>query len=64
MYSLKGKTAIITGGGSGIGQAISILFAQQQASVYILDIDEKGRPDTSEEIKKAGGNRRIYLLRG
>src|SRR5450631_295692 len=55
MYSLKGKTAVITGGGSGIGKAISILFARQQATVYILDIDEKGSRDTAEEIKKAGG---------
>jgi len=55
MYSLKNKIAIITGGGSGIGRAISVLFARQGARVYILDIDEKGSSDTVEQIKSSGG---------
>ena len=46
MFSLKNKTAIVTGGGSGIGKAISLLFAQQGAKVIILDLDEKGSEDT------------------
>jgi 2-keto-3-deoxy-L-fuconate dehydrogenase len=55
MYSLKNKTAIVTGGGSGIGKAICLLFAQQGARVFILDLDEKGSVDTVEQIQKAGG---------
>ena len=55
MYSLKNKTAIITGGGSGIGKAICLLFAQQGARVYLLDIDEKGSADTAKQIVHAGG---------
>ena len=55
MYSLKNKTAIITGGGSGIGKAICLLFAKQGASVYLLDIDEKGSRETIEQIRKEGG---------
>jgi 2-keto-3-deoxy-L-fuconate dehydrogenase len=55
MYSLKNKTAIITGGGSGIGRAICLLFAKQGAMVYLLDIDEKGGLETVEEILRAGG---------
>jgi 2-keto-3-deoxy-L-fuconate dehydrogenase len=55
MYSLKNKTAIISGGGSGIGKAICLLFAQQGAMVYLLDIDEKGSSETVEQIKLAGG---------
>ena len=38
---LEGKIAIITGGGSGIGEAISKRFASEGAEVIILDIDEK-----------------------
>jgi 2-keto-3-deoxy-L-fuconate dehydrogenase len=56
MFSLSNKTALVTGGGSGIGRAISTLFAKQGASVYILDLDEKGATQTVEEIKAAGGN--------
>jgi NAD(P)-dependent dehydrogenase (short-subunit alcohol dehydrogenase family) len=54
MFSLTNKTAIITGGGSGIGKAISTVFAKQGAEVYILDMDEAGGNSTAEEIIKAG----------
>src|SRR6476620_4969572 len=38
--SLVGKTVLITGGGSGIGGAMSVLFASQDCSVVVLDIDD------------------------
>jgi NAD(P)-dependent dehydrogenase (short-subunit alcohol dehydrogenase family) len=56
MFSLKGKTAIITGGGSGIGKAISLLFAQQGASVYILDYDKGSAEEVVTQVKKEGGH--------
>ena len=38
MFSLQNKKAIITGGGSGIGRAISVLFAKQGAEVHVLEL--------------------------
>ncbi|MGN6294352.1 MAG: SDR family NAD(P)-dependent oxidoreductase [Chitinophagaceae bacterium] len=55
MFSLKGKTAIITGGGSGIGKAISLLFAQQGASVHILDFNKELAEEVAAQVKKEGG---------
>ncbi len=40
MLSLQGKTAVITGAGSGIGRAIALLFAAQGARVILVDIAE------------------------
>ena len=56
MFNLTGKTAIVTGGGSGIGKAISVLFAKQGANVFILDVDEDGAQKTVEEIKADGAS--------
>jgi NAD(P)-dependent dehydrogenase (short-subunit alcohol dehydrogenase family) len=61
MYSLKNKTAVVTGGGSGIGKAICIVFALAGAHVYVLDIDEKGSAETVNEIRQAGGQAEFLL---
>ena len=50
MFNLNNKTAIITGGGSGIGKAIAVLFARQGAKVHIIDLDEKAANETVKEI--------------
>ncbi len=55
-FSLKGKTAIVTGGGSGIGKAISLTFAVQGAKVHILDFNLDGAEETVSEITAEGGN--------
>jgi NAD(P)-dependent dehydrogenase (short-subunit alcohol dehydrogenase family) len=55
MFSLAGKTAIVTGGGSGIGRSIAKLFARQGASVHILDFDENGATNVVNEIKEENG---------
>jgi NAD(P)-dependent dehydrogenase (short-subunit alcohol dehydrogenase family) len=55
MFSLAGKTAIVTGGGSGIGRAIAKLFAKQGAAVYILDFDEAAGENVAREIKAENG---------
>lgn len=54
MFSLKNKKAIVTGGGSGIGRAISMVFAKQGAAVFILDVDENGAKKTVAEIEDRG----------
>lgn len=53
---LKGKTAIITGAGSGMGRAIAILFGQEGANVVAADMNEESVNLVVEEIKKSGGN--------
>lgn len=52
---LSGKTAIITGGASGIGLAISQRFAREGAAVAVWDIDEATAQRTADEINAAGG---------
>jgi NAD(P)-dependent dehydrogenase (short-subunit alcohol dehydrogenase family) len=52
--SLKNKTAIITGGASGIGEAISQTFAAAGAHVYILDVREEEAQKVVEAIQEAG----------
>lgn len=55
MFSLKGKSAIITGGGSGIGKAISLLFAKQGAYVHVVELNADAAAQTVAEIEAEGG---------
>jgi 2-keto-3-deoxy-L-fuconate dehydrogenase len=50
MYSLEGKSAVITGGGSGIGKAIATLFATQGATVHILEMNAEAAAAAITEI--------------
>ena len=54
-FSLKGKRVIITGGGSGIGKAISKTFAQSGALVHILELNSENAKDAIDEISTEGG---------
>lgn len=51
MFDLNNKRAIITGGASGIGRAVSLLFAKQKAQVHIVDLNKEVLNDVENEIK-------------
>lgn len=55
MKLLEGKVAIITGAGSGIGQAAAQLFATEGASVVVSDKNEENGNATVADIRAAGG---------
>jgi NAD(P)-dependent dehydrogenase (short-subunit alcohol dehydrogenase family) len=59
---LDGKVAIVTGGGDGIGGAISRLFAQHGALVEIAEIDPDRAERTRSEIEAAGGTVRAHVI--
>jgi len=55
MFELTDKVAVITGAGSGIGQALALLFAKQGAHVVVLDIDRAAAAGTVNSIQQGGG---------
>lgn len=56
MDRLKGKVAVVTGGGSGMGRSSCVLFAKEGAKVVVAELDAKTGQETVEIIKKAGGD--------
>lgn len=52
---LRGKVAIVTGGGTGIGRGITLMFAKEGARVVICGRRKEPLDETASEITKAGG---------
>lgn len=53
---LQQKVALITGAGSGIGQASALQFAREGAQVIALDLNEQGLATTRSQVEAIGGN--------
>lgn len=62
MFDLTGKVALVTGGASGIGLAISQTFAKQGAHVHILELNIDLANQVAEDIKKEGGSAEAHAI--
>ncbi|KAB7731132.1 glucose 1-dehydrogenase [Rudanella paleaurantiibacter] len=62
MFSLQNKTALVTGGASGIGLAISTAFAQAGASVHILELNTDQAQKVADELNAAGGRVQAHAV--
>jgi 2-keto-3-deoxy-L-fuconate dehydrogenase len=60
-FRLDGKTAAVTGAGSGIGRAIALKFAASGASVHLLDLNLGDAESVAAGITKSGGSARPWL---
>ena len=52
---LRDKVALITGAGSGIGRATALRFAQEGASIVVVDINDAAGAETVQQVQAAGG---------
>ena len=58
---MDGKTAVVTGGGSGIGRAIALKFAGSGAAVSILDINQEEAEKVRQEIAQTASDATVHL---
>jgi 2-hydroxycyclohexanecarboxyl-CoA dehydrogenase len=59
--SLKHKTAVVTGGGSGLGRACAVQLASDGAQVAVWDLNAQGAEETVRLITAAGGRATAYV---
>jgi 2-hydroxycyclohexanecarboxyl-CoA dehydrogenase len=59
--SLKSKTAVVTGGGSGLGRACAVELARNGAAVAVWDLDGSGAAETVRVIGAAGNHAMAYV---
>jgi NAD(P)-dependent dehydrogenase (short-subunit alcohol dehydrogenase family) len=61
---LQGKTALVTGAGSGIGRAIALAYAREGASQVLSDIDEAACHETARMIDDAVSDAEVHMVAG
>jgi NAD(P)-dependent dehydrogenase (short-subunit alcohol dehydrogenase family) len=61
--SLSGKTALITGAGSGIGRETALACARRGAQLALCDLDAAGLAETEQRVRALGGERRVLTQR-
>ncbi|WP_102126817.1 SDR family NAD(P)-dependent oxidoreductase [Deinococcus planocerae] len=59
---LQGKTALVTGAGSGIGRAVALTFAAEGANVVLTDLKQEGLDETLERMRQAGSGEGATLI--
>jgi meso-butanediol dehydrogenase/(S,S)-butanediol dehydrogenase/diacetyl reductase len=62
MGRLEGKVSLITGAGSGIGQAMAVLFAREGSKVAVADISAEGGRETVRRIRDEGGEAEFFQV--
>ena len=51
MKELKGRTAVVTGAGSGLGRAMALAFAREGMKLALADVDEKGLQEVASQVQ-------------
>lgn len=59
---LEGKTALVTGGASGIGRASALAFSREGANVVVADIDSEGGDETVRLVNERGGKAVFFRM--
>jgi NADP-dependent 3-hydroxy acid dehydrogenase YdfG len=62
MHEFAGKVAVVTGAGSGIGQALAVELGRAGAKLAISDVDTKGLADTENQLKAIGAPVKVDRL--
>mgnify|MGYP001443603056 FL=1 len=62
MNRFEDKVVLITGGGSGLGQATAIRLAKEGAKLSLVDLNEKGLEETKQKVLQVAPNTEVLLI--